>query len=109
MKSVPEDAELRVDVHIGFETRKRKVNRTSLKQLETGLRNIPDSQLQVRSKGSVKSSDGTVRLHYPANVLLLKLNQAQEIIIGSLIDPSDMLRAMHEAYLNFVNNGKIVP
>ena len=50
-----------------------------------------------------------MRLHYPANVLLLKLNQAQEIIIGSLIDPSDMLRAMHEAYLNFVNNGKIVP
>jgi hemin uptake protein HemP len=107
MESVPPDAELRVDVHIGFETKRRKVNRTGLRQLETGLRNVPDSQLRVRSKQGTRGPDGSVRLHHDANVLLLKLTQAEKVIVGSLVDPTDMLRAMYEAYRTFLNNGKI--
>lgn len=107
MKAVPPDAELNVQVHIGYKTKKRKVSRVALQQLETGLRNLPDSQLQVKAKGARVATDGTVRLHHNASVKLIKMQDGDSQIIGSLLDPSDVLRAMVEAYSNFVANGKI--
>jgi hypothetical protein len=107
MKAVPVDAELSVQVHIGYQTKKRKVDRVALRQLETGLRNLPDSQLAVKSKGARVASDGTIRLHHNASVRLIKTQLGESQIIGSLLDPTDVLRAMIEAYTNFVANGKI--
>lgn len=107
MKAVPEDAELNVQVHIGYKTRKRKVDRQALKQLETGLRNLPDSQLQIKSKGSKIGTDGSIRLHHNASIRLIKKMDGEKQIIGSLLDPTDVLRAMIEAYSTFVANGKI--
>ena len=107
MRAVPEDAELSVQVHIGYQTKKRKVDRVALRQLETGLRNLPDSQLAVKSKGARVASDGTIRLHHNASVRLIKTQLDESQIIGSLLDPTDVLRAMIEAYTNFVANGKI--
>jgi hypothetical protein len=107
MEAVPPDADLRVEVHIGYKTRKRQVSRVALKQLERGLRNLPDSQLQVKSRGSSRAIDGSVRLHYNAGVRLIKAIDGEVEKIGSLIDPADALRAMVEAYTNFVANGKI--
>lgn len=107
MEAVPEDAELNVQVHIGYQTKKRKVDRVALRQLETGLRNLPDSQLAVKSKGARIASDGTIRLHHNASVRLIKTQLDESQIIGSLLDPTDVLRAMIEAYTNFVANGKI--
>lgn len=107
MSAVPADADLRVEVHIGYKTRKRQVSRVALRQLETGLRNLPDSQLQVKSKGASRAADGSIRLHYDASVRLIKARHGEVEKIGSLIDPSDALRAMLEAYNNFVANGKI--
>lgn len=107
LSAVPEDAELNVQVHIGYQTKRRKINRAALKHLQTGLRNLPDSQLQVRTKGANLASDGTIRLHHPASVRLLRAQDGDSQIIGSLLDPSDVLRAMFEAYSTFVGNGKI--
>lgn len=107
MKAVPPDAELNVQVHIGYKTKKRKVSRVALQQLETGLRNLPDSQLQVKAKGARVATDGTIRLHHNASIKLIKMQDGDNHIIGSLLDPADVLRAMLEAYSNFVANGKI--
>jgi len=107
MKAVPDDAELNVQVHIGYQTKKRKIDRVALRQLETGLRNLPDSQLQIRSKGATVSSDGTVRLHHNASIRLIKTGEGESQIIGTLLDPMDVRRAMVEAYTTFVANGKI--
>jgi hypothetical protein len=107
MKAVPPDAELNVQVHIGYQTKKRKVDRVALRQLETGLRNLPDSQLQVKAKGAQVAADGTIRLHHNASIRLIKMQDGENQIIGSLLDPTDVLRAMVEAYSTFVANGKI--
>lgn len=107
MASVPADAELNVQVHIGFQTKKRKIDRVALAQLETGLRNLPDSQLQVRAKGGKIGSDGSLRLHHNASIRLIKAQDGDNQIIGTLLDPADVLRATVEAYSNFVANGKI--
>ena len=107
MKAVPPDAELNVQVHIGYQTKKRKVDRVALRQLETGLRNLPDSQLQVKSKGARVAADGTIRLHHNASIRLIKTQDGDNQIIGSLLDPTDVQRAMVEAYSYFVANGKI--
>lgn len=107
MRTVPADAELNVQVHIGYQTKKRKIDRVALKQLETGLRNLPDSQLQVKSKGARLASDGTIRLHHNASIRLLRAQDGENQSIGTLLDPTDVLRAMVEAYSNFVANGKI--
>lgn len=107
MNAVPADAELNVQVHIGYQTKKRKVDRIALRQLETGLRNLPDSQLQIKAKGARVAADGTVRLHYNASIRLIKTQDGDSQIIGTLLDPNDVLRATVEAYSNFVANGKI--
>lgn len=107
MKAVPDDAELSVEVHIGYKTKKRKVSREGLKQLETGLRNIPDSQLLVRAKDGKKTADGNIRLHHDASIKLRTIKDGNEARPGSLLDPTDVLRAMKEAYDIFVANGKI--
>lgn len=107
LAAVPDDAELNVQVHIGYQTKRRKINRTALKQLQTGLRNLPDSQLQVKTKGANLASDGTIRLHHTASIRLLRAQEGDSQIVGSLLDPTDVLRAMYEAYSTFVGNGKI--
>jgi hypothetical protein len=107
MKAVPPDAELNVQVHIGYKTKKRKIDRVALNQLERGLRNLPDSQFQVKAKGARVAEDGTIRLHHNASIRLIKTQDGDNQIIGSLLDPADVLRAMVEAYSTFVANGKI--
>lgn len=107
LNSVPPDAELNVQVHIGFQTKRRKIDRVALSQLETGLRNLPDSQLQVRAKGANIGVDGTLRLHHKASIRLIKAVDGENEIIGTLLDPQDVLRASIEAYSYLVNNGKI--
>lgn len=107
MRAVPADAELNVQVHIGYKTKKRKVDRVALQQLETGLRNLPDSQLQIKSKGARVDVDGNIRLHHNASIRLIKTQDGDNQIVSSLLDPADVLRAMVEAYSTFVANGKI--
>lgn len=107
LRSVPADAELSVQVHIGFQTRKKKIDRVALKDLETGLRHLPDGQVEVKAKGQRVASDGSVRLHYDAGISLVRAQVGDSQLIGSLLDPVDVRRAMVEAYSHMVANGKI--
>lgn len=107
LESVPADAELHVQVHIGYKTRRRKVDRAPLRSLEVGLRHIPDSQLSVLSRGSKTAPDGSVRLHHDASIRLIKSRNGDSEIVGSLLDPQDVLRAMWQAYGNMMADGKI--
>lgn len=107
LQAVPPDAELLVQVHIGYKTKKRRVGRTSLRHLEAGLRHIPDSQLSVIAKGINKSADGSVRLNHTASVKLIKSAAGDSEIVGSLLDPTDVLRAMIQAYSVLSADGKI--
>nr|DAG78677.1 MAG TPA: hypothetical protein [Caudoviricetes sp.] len=107
LQAVPPDAELLVQVHIGYKTRKRRVDRTSLRHLEAGLRHIPDSQLSVVAKGVNKSADGSIRLNHTASVKLIKSAAGDSEIVGSLLDPTDVLRAMVQAYSVLSADGKI--
>ncbi len=107
LQAVPADAELLVQVHIGYKTKKRRVDRTSLRHLEAGLRHIPDSQLSVVAKGVNKSADGSIRLNHTASVKLIKSAAGDSEIVGSLLDPTDVLRAMVQAYSVLSADGKI--
>ncbi|WP_374590326.1 N-6 DNA methylase [Aquabacterium sp.] len=42
-----------------------------------------------------------------ADIRLLRAQEGDSQIVGSLLDPTDVLRAMFEAYSTFVGNGKI--
>ncbi|WP_156939568.1 hypothetical protein [Desulfocurvus vexinensis] len=107
MQKLPEDGSLSVEVHIGYKTKKRKMSRAILKDLEVGLRNLPDSQLQVRGKDGRQAPDGTVRLQHPASVLFVTHGEGEAKRPTSLLQPEDVLRSMLEAYNVFVSNGKI--
>lgn len=107
MAAIPNEADLSVEVHIGYKTRKRGVNRQGLKSLEMGLRNLPDSQIRVKAKDGVKNIDGSIRLQHPASILVREVGEGENKRPGSLLDPTDVLRAMKEAYLVFKSNGKI--
>jgi len=107
INAVPKDVELNVQVHIGYQTKKRKVDRVALRQLEAGLRNLPDSQLAVKAKGARVATDGKIRLHHMASVKLITTQFDENEVTGSLLDPNDVFRAMMEADTNFVANGKI--
>jgi hypothetical protein len=107
LRTVPEEAELRVEVHIGYKTKKRQIDRTSLQQLEAGLRNLPDNELTVRGKDGVKTPNGAIRLQHKASVLLTKMQDGDVEVIGSLLDPHDVMRAMYEAYTTMSANGKL--
>jgi hypothetical protein len=83
------------------------VSREALKTLETGLRNIPDSQIYVKGKNGNKATDGMIRLHHDASIRLREIQDGEKRRVGSLLDPDDVLRAMKEAYSLFLANGKI--
>jgi hypothetical protein len=93
LESVPEEAKLEVDVHIGYRSTKRLVSRAPMQQ---ALRNIPDGEITAIGRdGRMTGND--IRLSHKANVLK----------IGSLLDPKDAMRALREAHKYFVDNGKI--
>jgi hypothetical protein len=93
LESIPQDADLEVSVHIGYKTKKRRVTRAPMQQ---ALRNLPDGEITAIGRHG-KMSEGDIRLSYPANIL--KLN--------SLLNPTDVERALLQAYDHFLQNGKI--
>jgi len=107
MHSIPKDTELSVEVHIGFKTRKKKFETTPLSLLETGLRNMPDSFLEIEGEKGKKHSDGTLRLHHNAMINLYSKSDPGGKWLAGMFEHLDVLRAMLEAYDTFVMDGKI--
>ncbi|MGQ9370538.1 hypothetical protein [Azospirillum sp. A39] len=99
LRSVPQEAELSLEVHIGYKSRKRKIDRAPLKALETGLRNLDDGDLKVTARDGHKGPDGDIRLREPVSVET----------IGALINPVDAREKMLAVYQSLVKNEKIAP
>lgn len=92
LESVPEGANLDISVHIGYKA-KREVSRAPMQE---ALRNLPEGEITaIGPHGRMTGND--IRLSHPANVLKS----------GNLLDPTDVIRALREAYQFFVDNGKI--
>jgi hypothetical protein len=93
LESVPDDAKLEVDVHIGYRARKRSVSRAPMQE---ALRNLPEGEITAIGRDG-RMIEGDIRLSHRLNVLRS----------GSLLDPQDVIRALREAHKYFVDNGKI--
>lgn len=93
LRSIPEEANLQVDVHIGYRTRKRRLSRAPMQQ---ALRNLPEGDIAaVGRHGRVSGND--IRLSFPVRIA----------VEGSLINPEDARNKLFSAYEYFVENGKI--
>jgi hypothetical protein len=97
LQEVPPDADLSVEVHIGYKTRKRRISRAPLTALETGLRNLADGEIRVTGKDADQLSSGDVRLHQTATIET----------DGSLLVAEDVRAKMLAAYRSLVELGKI--
>jgi hypothetical protein len=93
LESVPDDAKLEVDVHIGYRTRKRSISRAPMQE---ALRNLPEGEITAVGRDG-RMVGGDIRLSHRVSVLKS----------GSLLDPQDVIRALREAHKYFVDNGKI--
>jgi hypothetical protein len=91
--SVPKEAHLEVDVHIGYRARKRHISRAPMQE---ALRNLPDGEITAIGRDG-KMTDKDIRLSHPASI----------IKVGTLLDSQDVIRALREAHSYFVSNGKI--
>jgi hypothetical protein len=91
--SVPKEARLEVDVHIGYRARKRHVSRAPMQE---ALRNLPEGEITAIGRDG-KMTDKDIRLSHHASVLK----------VGNLLDSKDVVRALREAHKYFVDNGKI--
>ncbi|RYF06838.1 MAG: hypothetical protein EOO77_26400 [Oxalobacteraceae bacterium] len=97
--SMPEDAALDVTVNIGYRAKKRKLQREFMRNLESGLRNIPDGEIKVRDKyGEIKGDDA--RLSADMSVQKISDN-------SSLLDLQSVRDQMEEVHRRFVHDGKI--
>lgn len=107
LNRLPDEADLRVNVSIGFETNKRNLNREMLRDITVGLRNLPDADIQVETTNTKVSRDGTIRLMNKCQIKMIKksLNGIEQV--GSLLDPSDVLTQMMKTFQDFLASGKI--
>ena len=98
LNSIPEGTDMNVDVSIGYKRAPKNSDRTPLKSVSQHLNDIPDAKMRIETKdGTIK--DGSIRLKHPVSILTLEG--------GTLLNPTDVQRAMLEAYRYFVDNGKI--
>ena len=96
---VPADAALDVTVNIGYRSKRRRVDRTVLKDIGTHLRNLGDGDVKIRGPNGTTHGDDA-RLH-------MKMPFRLEHPNGSLLDlihARDQLQKVHE---RFLEDGKI--
>ncbi|MBZ0164638.1 MAG: hypothetical protein K8H74_18235 [Notoacmeibacter sp.] len=93
LRSIPDEADLDVSVHIGYKAKKRRVTRAPMQR---ALRNLPEGEITAIGKhGRMTGKD--IRLSFPVRVLCE----------GSLLEPNDVRAKLKSAYDYFVDNGKI--
>jgi hypothetical protein len=90
-------AELTVRVTIGYKARRVKIDRQAFRDLEVGLRNVPEAEVTVKAKNGKITPLGELQLTYPTSVAVKE----------SLWMPDDVLLAFDRAYREFAESGKI--
>ena len=99
MESMPIDAALEVTVNIGYRSKKRKLKREFMKNLASGLRNMPEGEIHIRGKdGKIKGDEA--RLHMSMPFKRIRPN-------SSLLDLEDARYQMIKVYERFLEDGKI--
>lgn len=96
---MPDEASLEVIVNIGYRAKKRKIEKQFMRNLESGLRNIPDGEIKVRGRdGEIKGDDA--RLSTDMGVKKIREN-------SSLLDLDSALTIMAEVHRRFMFDGKV--
>lgn len=99
LNDVPEGVTLDVDVDITYRSTKRKFDRSSLRAINTRLRNLDDGDLRIRGRnGSAHGNDA--RLHMNMPFKLVRQN-------GSLLDLPDVRAQLRKVHDRFLEDGKI--
>lgn len=100
MNDVPPGAALDVTVNIGYRSKRRKVDRSTLKNIGTQLRNLGDGDVKIRGRtGSIHGEDA--RLHMRMPFKLIRPN-------GSLLDLEDARSQLRKVHERLLEDGKIV-
>lgn len=99
LADVPPEASLEVMVNIAYRTKKRGVDRASLKDLATSLRNIDDGEVRVRTKDGKLQGDA-VWLQASMPFRRLRSN-------GNLLDLVHAREQLIEVHRRFLRDGKI--
>ena len=100
MNDVPPGAALEVTVNIGYRAKRRKMDRSTLKDIGTQLRNLGDGEVKIRGRtGSVHGEDA--RLHMKMPFKLIRQN-------GSLLDLEDARSQLRKVHERLLEDGKIV-
>lgn len=97
---VPHDAALDVTVNIGYRSSKRKVDRSSLRDMGIRLRNIGGGEVRVRSRSGT-ARDDDFRLHMKMPFKLVRRN-------GSLLDLDHARSQLRKVHDRFTDDGKIM-
>lgn len=101
LDAVPDEASLEVSVNIGYRAKKRRLQKAFMKDLAAGLRNLPDGEVTIRTKGGTsKGPDARLFLDMPVAKIsnssgLLKIDHARD--------------QMLEVHKRFLHDGKIEP
>ena len=96
---VPDGAALDVTVNIGYRSKRRKIDRTVLRDIGTQLRNLGDGDVKIRGRnGTTHGSDA--RLHMKMPFQLVRSN-------GSLLDLESARVQLRRVHDRFLEDGKI--
>lgn len=96
---LPDEADLDVSVNIGYWAKKRKLKKEFMRNLESGLRNIPDGEIKVRDKfGEIKGDDARLSM----DMTVKKVSES-----SSLLDLEHARDQMAEVHRRFVHDAKI--
>ena len=99
IEAVPEDADLEVAVSIAYRARRRGVDRATLNELATSLRNIDDGEITVKAKDGRRHGD-KVWLQEPMTFQRINDN-------GDLLELEDTRDQLLEVHRRFLHDGKI--
>lgn len=99
MDSIPPDAALDVTVNIGYRAKKRKIEKEFMRNLASGLRNMPEGEVRIRGKdGAIKGDEARLQTNMPF----------KRIRDGSmLLDLEDARTQLIRVYHRFIEDGKI--
>ena len=100
MNDVPPGAALDVTVNIGYRSKRRTIDRSTLRNISTQVRNLNDGDVKIRGRnGSTHGDDA--RLHMKMPFKLIREN-------GSLLDLEDARSQLRKVHERFLEDGKIV-
>ena len=99
LAKVPTEAALEVMVNIGYRAKRRKMDRTTMRDLATRLRNIDDGEVTVRGKDGRVRGDA-VWLQQQMPFKLVRTN-------GNLLDLEDARKQLIKVHRRFLEDGKI--